>query len=398
MIRRQGYKFCIEPNLQKRSDLVRAVECSRFVWNEVLLMNRLREERGERRLRYPAMAGYLRYLKEENPFLREVHSQPLQQTLIDLERAYRRSSNPNLNARSPRLKRTGDPIGIRFPQDFKINGQALYLPKIGWIRCRISREIEGKPKNVTISFDGSRWYAAIQTEQILAVFSTSAKGTVGIDLGVVRFAALSDGSFIQPVNAREANAKRIASLKRQLSRKQKFSANWRKTKRKLSKILRKVTRIRNDMLHKASTSITRKYSIVAIEDLRVKGMSASASGSVEQPGINVNAKRALNRGILDQGWREFRRQLDYKLTWSGGTLMAVDPRYTSQTCAICGVVSQHSRCNERGFLCIACGHSADADTNAAVNILKRAGQARIACGDSITIGSVKQEAQFASSD
>lgn len=119
-------------------------------------------------------------------------------------------------------------------------------------------------------------------------------------------------------------------------------------------------------------------------------MSASAKGTIEEPGTNVAAKSGLNRRILDQGWGEFRRQLGYKLMWNGGTLLLIDPRNTSRTCNACGHVSAENRKTQAVFACVECGHAANADTNAAKNILGRAGLARIACGDSQE--STKQEA------
>jgi putative transposase len=111
----------------------------------------------------------------------------------------------------------------------------------------------------------------------------------------------------------------------------------------------------------------------------VKNMSASASGSLESPGRNVRAKSGLNKSILDQGWFEFRRQLGYKLAWNGGMLLLIPPQYTSQTCHKCGNVDKNNRVSQASFVCTACGHSANADHNAALNILA-AGQAVSACG------------------
>jgi len=130
--------------------------------------------------------------------LREFHSQPLQQTLKDLATAYRRAFDPKLSARFPRFKKRGRPQGIRFPQGFSIDGCGLYLPKIGWIGFRKSREIEGTPKNVTVSCDGEHWYVSIQTEREVEERVHASDSAVGIDLGVARFAALSDGTFVLP--------------------------------------------------------------------------------------------------------------------------------------------------------------------------------------------------------
>ena len=120
--------------------------------------------------------------------------------------------------------------------------------------------------------------------------------------------------------------------------------------------------------------------MVVMEDLQIKNMSRSASGTIEQPGRNVSAKRGLNKAILDQGWFEFRRQLTYKLTWRGGKLIAIPPQYTSQTCNRCGCVDKQNRHTQAKFKCIACGFECNADYNAALNIL--------AAGHAVTVGGV----------
>ena len=325
--------------------------------------------------------------------MRAVHSQPLQHTLRDLDTAYRRAFNPKLTAHFPRFKKRGRPIGIHFPQKFRINGSSIYLPKIGWVGFRKSREIAGTPKNLTVSCQGDRWYIGIQTELEIDEPVHTSNSAVGIDLGVARFAALSDGSFIDGVNAFQKHRRRLAYYQRCMARKVKFSSNWRKARARVARLQRKIASLRNDMLHKSTTTISKSHALVAMEDLRITSMTASAKGTAEAPGTNVRAKSMLNRRILDQGWGEFRRQLDYKLKWTGGTLVLVDPRNTSRTCARCGYVSRDNRQSQTVFRCAACGYAANADTNAAINILRRAGQAQIACGDSPMGESAKQEAQ-----
>ena len=391
MIRRQGYRFRLKPTQADAALLRRFVGCSRFVWNEVLALNELRHECGEKRLGYKAMCEYLVYLKHEYPFLREVHSQPLQQTLKDLATAYQRAFDPKLAARFPRFKKRGRPQGIRFPQGFAIDGSGVSLPKIGWIGFRKSREIEGMPKNVTVSCDGEHWYVTIQTQREVDEPIHASDSAVGIDLGVAKFAALSAGTFLEGVNAFKKYEKRLAFYQRRMARKVKFSVNWRKAKAKVARLQRRIGNVRNERLHTASTTISKNHAVVVMEDLRITNMTASAKGSVEKPGTNVRAKSGLNRRILEQGWGEFRRQLGYKLAWNGGAMLLVDPRNTSRTCAQCGHVSIENRQTQSAFRCVACGHAANADTNAAINILRRAGSARIACGDSPLGESAKQE-------
>ena len=194
-----------------------------------------------------------------------------------------------------------------------------------------------------MSSDGKHWYVTIQTEREVNEPVHASTSIVGIDLGVARFAALSDGTFVDGANAFKAYEKRLAFYQSRMERKKLFSANWRKAKAHVSRVQRKIAKVRRDMLHKASTTISKNHAVVVLEDLRVLNMTASASGTVHDPGRNVRAKSGLNRRILDQGWGEFRRQLTYKLAWSGGSLLLVDPRDTSRTCPRCGQVDEANR-------------------------------------------------------
>ena len=148
------------------------------------------------------------------------------------------------------------------------------------------------------------------------------------------------------------------------------------------------TNIRRYFINKVTTAISKSHAVAVIEDLKVRDMTASAAGTAENPGRNVRAKSGLNKSILDQGWYEFRRQLEYKLRWLGGRLIVVPPRYTSQKCSRCGHVSAENRKTQAGFRCVACGFEENADFNAALNILA-AGLAVTACGAGTP--AVKQE-------
>ena len=163
-----------------------------------------------------------------------------------------------------------------------------------------------------------------------------------------------------------------------MSRKAKFSSNWRKAKKKVQRLHARVANVRNDFLHKLSTAISKNHAIVCVEDLQVGNMSRSAADTLETPGTHVQAKSGLNKSILDQGWFEFRRQLDYKLVWSGGWLIAVPPQNTSRTCPVCRHVGSENRKTQTEFRCVECGFNENADVVGAVNIL-REGLSRLAC-------------------
>ena len=236
-----------------------------------------------------------------------------------------------------------------------------------------------------------KWFISIQTEREVDAPLHPATAAVGIDLGVARFATLSDGRSIASLNSFKRHQQRLARYQRSMTRKQKFSKNWSKAKARVQKLHSTIANVRRDFLHKASTAISKHHALVCIEDLKVAHMSRSAKGSKAQPGQNVKAKSGLNRSILDQGWSAFRRQLEYKQGWLGGTVVAVPPQYTSQRCSCCGHVDAANRPSQERFVCVSCGCEAHADVNAAKNILA-AGHAVLACGEPVQSGrSVKQE-------
>src|SRR6202044_3993820 len=176
----------------------------------------------------------------------------------------------------------------------------------------------------------------IQTEREVETPVHRSATAVGIDLGVVRLATLSDGTFYGPRNSFGQHKAGLQKRQQSMSRKKKFSQNWKKAKARLACLHIRVANARRDYLHKASTAISKNHAIVCVEDLRVSNLSSSAAGSMQRPGSKVRAKSGLNRSILDQGWAELRRQLEYKLAWNGGRLTAVPAINTSRTCPECG--------------------------------------------------------------
>jgi putative transposase len=175
-----------------------------------------------------------------------------------------------------------------------------------------------------------------------------------------------------------------------MARKTKFSRNWRKAKAKVQRVQARIARIRSDFLHKASTTVSKNHAVVCVEDLDVRAMTASAAGTVEEPGVNVRQKAGLNKAILDQGWGEFRRQVGYKQEWLGGWLLPVPAPNTSRTCPECGHVAAGNRPSQAVFRCVACGHEANADDVASINIA-RAGHARLAYGETSPVRASAQE-------
>jgi putative transposase len=216
---------------------------------------------------------------------------------------------------------------------------------------------------------------------------------VGVDRGITVLAAFSDGLFLDPLNILKQSTRKLARLQRKLSKKVKFSQNWKKAKERINRLHSKIAATRKDFLNKASTTIAKNHSLVVLEDLKIKNMTASAKGTIAAPGKKVKQKAGLNKAILDQGWGELARQIEYKLRWLGGTFLKIPPQYTSQKCSCCGHTEKSNR-NGIKFVCLDCGFVAHADTNAAHNILA-AGLAVIACGEQPDVKvSMKQEPPF----
>lgn len=382
MLRLQAFRYELRPNGGQERDLRRFAGSRRFVFNKALALQKERRERGEKKLGYAALCKELTAWRngEETPWLKDAPVHPLQQSLKDLERAYANFFEGR--GEFPRFKKKGRNESFRYPDSLQFrleqDNNRILLPKLGWVRYRNSRSVEGEPKNVTVSLSAGRWFISVQTEREAATPVHPSTSEVGIDVGIVNFATLSDGGTVPPVNAMSKHSARLAHYQRIMARRRKFGKNWIKAKARVQRVQRKIADTRRDFLHKTSTTISQNHAVVYVEDLHVKNMSASAAGTIEKPGRNVKAKTGLNRAILDQGWGEFRRQLAYKLNWRGGELIAVPPQYTSQTCPNCGHVCAENRKTQGIFRCVRCCYGNHADIVGAINIL-RAGQARRAC-------------------
>ncbi|MEE7305273.1 transposase, partial [Escherichia coli O18:H14] len=387
MKRLQAFKFQLRPGGQQEREMRRFAGACRFVFNRALALQNENHEAGNKYIPYGKMASWLVEWKNatEMQWLKDSPSQPLQQSLKDLERAYKNFFQKR--AAFPRFKKRGQNDAFRYPQGVKLDQEnsRIFLPKLGWMRYRNSRQVTGVVKNVTVSQSCGKWYISIQTESEVSTPVHPSASMVGLDAGVAKLATLSDGTVFEPVNSFQKNQKTLARLQRQLSRKVKFSNNWQKQKRKIQRLHSCIANIRRDYLHKVTTTVSKNHAMIVIEDLKVSNMSKSAAGTVSQPGRNVRAKSGLNRSILDQGWYEMRRQLEYKQLWRGGQVLAVPPAYTSQRCACCGHTAKENRLSQSKFRCQVCGYTANADVNGARNILA-AGHAVLACGEMVQSG------------
>ncbi|OBW97902.1 RNA-guided endonuclease InsQ/TnpB family protein [Gallibacterium genomosp. 1] len=371
MLLRKAFKFEIMPNGEQSRKIKQFCGCCRFVFNRALAwQNEQYQQDNNQKFSYSKIANLLPQWKKELIWLKECHSQALQQSLKDLENAFKNFFQQR--ADFPKFKKKGVKESFRFPQGCKLeqNNNRIWLPKIGWVRYRNSREVIGEIKNVTVSQKRGRFFVSIQTEFEYQIPIHNG-GEIGIDMGVARFATLSNGEFFEPLNAFKTYKGKLAKLQKRLKNKVKFSQNWQKLKAKIAKLHHKIANCRKDFLHKISTQISKNHAMIYIEDLQVANMSKSAKGTAEQHGKNVAAKSGLNRAILDQSWFEFRRQLDYKTQWQGGFLVAVPAQNTSRTCPCCGHVAKENRQTQAHFECVECGYTENADVVGAMNVLAR---------------------------
>jgi putative transposase len=383
----KAYRFKLEPTTEQEEFLSQSVGAARFLWNKALAMNLWRLENGYPLIWYSEFSKMLTLWKqsEEMSFLKVAPSQSLQQKLQDLERAFKDAfDKKQKNKRIPTFKKKGRCTdSIRFPSKVSIGGDhnVVNLPKIGGIKFRRTRRVKGEIRSATVSFESGQWFVSILCKVEHQPTST-ATSAVGIDMGVVRFATITDGknhSHIEPINSFRASEKKLAKAQRSLSRKVRFSNNWKKQKAKVAKIHSHIANQRKDFLHKHSTMLSKNHAAIVVEDLKVRNMSRSAKGTINEPGSNVKAKSGLNKSILDQGWSMFVGQLEYKLAWQQGTLIKVDPKNTSRCCPACGYTSAENRQTQAEFECVDCGFVENADVVGALNVLAR-GHRVIACG------------------
>lgn len=362
----KAFKYRLKTNEQLEMKLAAISGCTRLVWNKFLAMNLERLANKHKMLWYNEMSFWLTLWKtsEEYSFLNDAPSQVLQQKLKDLEKAFKDCFDKKQPLkRVPKWRKKAMHSSFRYPQGFKISGNRIFLPKIGWVNFFNSRDIVGLVKNVTVAKTGNNWYISIQTELEVEQPIHNTTSQIGIDLGVTQFAVLSNGQLHESVKSFGQNQVKLAKAQRLLKRKSKFSQNWRKAVKKINNIHSKIANTRKDHLQKLSTEICKNHTIIFVEDLKITNMSKSAKGDLENHGTNVKAKSGLNRSILDQGWGEFRRQLKYKSLWLGGQTIEVPAAYTSQSCSACGHRSKANRVSQERFHCQICDYKENADIN-----------------------------------
>ena len=257
---------------------------------------------------------------------------------------------------------------------------SVKIPKVGRIEYKKHKKFGKLATTATVIREGSEYYICV-TSKIPLKAVDHPSPCVGIDLGITVPIATSDGLILPKNNVLDTLDIRYRKIQKRFSRKTNKQSNRRKRiKSELAEIKRHQTRVRKSNIHKATTELAKTYSYIAIEDLKVQNMTASAKGTAEEPGKNVKAKAGLNREILNVSPYTMREQLAYKTIWYGSHLEEVDPKHTSQTCSSCGHVARENRASQAKFECQVCGYQDNADINAAMNILSKSGISETAQG------------------
>lgn len=353
--------------------MAQAAGVCRLIWNLALEQRRDHWRRYQAttgdNLNYVTQARELTALRAEFDFVRAVHVTPQQRALKAVDEAYRRAWKGLGGYPKPKKKGANDAFSFagREIAVETINRRwgHVRLPKIGWVRFRLTRPVEGSIREAAVTRTALGWQISIGC---LIDGETPDNGlTVGIDRGVTVPLMLSDGTEYRLPPEIERHERAIRRAQRIASRRKRGSRRWAKAQRRVAALKARQTRARKQWAHEATTAITRRYGGVVVERLRTKDMTRSARGTIENPGCRVARKRGLNRVILNVGWNQIETMLAYK----AARFVKVDPAYSSQTCGACGTVDSRSRESQASFVCTACGHRDNADRNAAIVILNR---------------------------
>lgn len=377
MIVHRGFKFKLYPTPEQEEKFRQTAGVCRLVYNLALEQRKTfwrQAKDNATPLSFAQQCRELALLRSEYEWISAVSSTAQQQSLRDLDKAFidffkGRAGFPNFRnkGRHNTFRFRGTEIAVR-----RLNQKwaTVFLPKIGRVKFRISRDVPGEFYDATVSLSADGWFVSIGAK-IDSDTPTRRNTTVGLDRGIANSLTLSTGEMMSLPASLDALDRRYRSAQRTVARRKKGSKRRLRAIKKAARLSAKRARIRKDWHHKASRSIADRFGTVVMEDLKISNMTASAKGTVEEPGRNVRQKAGLNRSILNQGWGNFGVMLKYKLEERGGELVTVDPKFTSQTCSCCGVVDRKSRKSQAVFSCDHCGFSEHADINAAVNILRR---------------------------
>jgi len=368
-----AHRIRLDPNNIQATYLARAAGTARFAYNWALSEWQKQYEacKADPTLTRPSEAALRRLLnsikRDQFPWMMEVTKNAPQMAIMQLGRAFENFFAGH--ARYPRFRRKGRDDRFTISNDqFRIEGRQICIPKLGWIRMWEALRFAGRIVSASVARVADHWYASITVDTSDApVPSADSQGSVGVDLGIKALATLSTGETFQGPTALRTLLTRLRRLSRAVSRKVKGSRNRVRAKLKLARLHARIANIRRDSLHNLSTSITRRFYTIGIEDLNVKGMLGN---------------QHLARAIADMGFYELRRQLEYKATWRGGQVVLVDRWFpSSKLCSCCAYRLESLGLDVRHWICPGCGASHDRDVNAAINLRNAAvSSTASACG------------------
>ncbi len=359
----RAYKFRIYPTREQESLIQRTFGCCRYVFNHFLAERKETYEKTGKSPTFFVQNKGLTVLKhsEETAWLCDPDKHALQNALRDLDTSFQnffRGVKTGRHVGYPKFKSKRDRHrSYRTNGPFRFEEKAVRLPKLGLVKCRISKKIEGRILSATVSQNPSGKYfvsLCCTDVEIEPLPKTGAKA--GVDLGV-KVLATTSGADIYPNNKRLSKAdKQLRRLARALSRKQKGSRNREKARVRLACLQERIANQRRDDIQQATTDLIRKYDVICLENLKAKGMLQN---------------HRLARSVADASFAEFRRQLEYKAAWHGRTVSVIDTFYpSSQLCSNCGFRNSETKdLKVRKWICPECGAIHDRDVNAAINIL-----------------------------
>lgn len=379
----RALRIKIYPNQKQQQQIIQNIGAARYVYNRSLALKKGAYQKFGLSLNSVKLRNKIVHWKyrEEAAWLQDANHQVLQQAVLNMDSAYkhffRRLKTQPTNKKElgfPRFKsRHHARLTAKFANNIHVNFEKnkIRIPKIGWVKARNLREdFKGlTPKSTVIELDRTgSFYASILFHYTPPIKEAPIGTIVGLDMGIRNFVADTSGNAIPPLDLQQ-DLKKLRACYQKLSRTQKSSKRREQAKTRLNKQFKKITNKKNWYLHHVANYYAEKYQCIVVEDLKIKNMSRSAKGTIEEPGKNVRAKQSLNNKITQQNWGQFFSFLDYKLQEKKGMLIKVNPKHTSQKCSQCGHIEKENR-KEENFLCLACGHKDHADVNAAHNILE----------------------------
>lgn len=352
------FKFRLYPTKAQEALLLEQFRLCRNLYNAALEERKVAYKKAKKSVTRYEQDACLKQIKAELPEYKGVYSQVLQDVLKRLDKAFQaffRRIKSGDKPGYPRFQGRDRFDSICYPQSgFSVSGKTAFFSKIGNIRIKLHRAVEGKIKTATIKREGDEWYAVYACEVETTPLPATSEA-IGIDVGTVRFFTSSDGEVVDnPKHARTA-ARKLRVAQRSVARKKnKCSNRRRKAVKRVAKLHRRVARQRLDFHHKEARKLIAANDIICHEDLNVGGMGRSN----------------LAYQIHDVGWGQFFNILSNKAEEAGRTVIRVNPAYTSQRCNQCGHTCRENRRNQAEFKCVSCGHADNADHNAALNILE----------------------------